>query len=103
MERIYMRTPTRHYLLYAIMMAEGHHERYDGKGYPKGLKGDEIPLCCRIMSVANVYDACLTERPYRKALSPEEAFDVIVKGKGTEFDPEVVEALERYHAKQPSR
>ncbi|GHS93774.1 response regulator [Synergistales bacterium] len=102
MERIYMRTPTRHYLLYAIMMAEGHHERYDGKGYPRGLKGEEIPLCCRLMSVANVYDACLTDRPYRRALSPEEAFGVVMEGKGTELDPEVVEALETCYPKLSS-
>jgi putative two-component system response regulator len=75
------------------MMAGGHHERYDGKGYPRGLKNTEIPLCCRLLTVANVYDACLTERIYRLALSPGDAQSVIVRGSGAEFDPSVVSAF----------
>jgi putative two-component system response regulator len=90
---IYERTPTQHYLKYAAIAAEGHHERYDGKGYPYGLKGEEIPIVSRLMAVANVFDACLTERIYRKALSPPEAFEVIMKGRGTEFDPTIVDCF----------
>jgi putative two-component system response regulator len=90
LSNIYERTPTQHYLKYAAMVAEGHHERYDGKGYPYGLNEEEIPLCSRIMAVANVYDACLTERIYKHALTPSEAYDVILGGSGTEFDPVVV-------------
>ncbi|MCL2269845.1 MAG: response regulator [Treponema sp.] len=92
---IYNRTPEQHYLKLAITIAEGHHEQYDGKGYPKGIKGDEIPLCCRIMSVANVYDACITDRIYRKRLSHEEACRAISDGRGTLFDPRVVDAFEK--------
>jgi putative two-component system response regulator len=93
LNNIYQRTPEHHYLRYASMMAGGHHERYDGKGYPRGLKNTGIPLCCRLLAVANVYDACLTERIYRPALSPGDAQSVIVRGSGTEFDPGVVSAF----------
>ncbi|MDR1133288.1 MAG: response regulator, partial [Synergistaceae bacterium] len=75
---IYERAPTQHYLKYAAIAAEGHHERYDGTGYPYGLVGEEIPIISRLLSVANVFDACLTERIYRKAVSPPEAFDIIM-------------------------
>ncbi|MCL2138155.1 MAG: response regulator [Treponema sp.] len=90
---IYKRTPNQEYLKTAITIAEGHHERYDGTGYPKGLKGDEIPLCCRIMSVVNVYDACVSNKVYRKGLPPEEAFAIIQEGRGTAFDPRIVDAF----------
>lgn len=66
-----------------------HHERYDGKGYPRGLKGEEIPLRARIISVADAYDAMTSERPYRKPLSKEQAVDEIKKCLGTQFDPVV--------------
>jgi putative two-component system response regulator len=87
LSKIYERTPSQNYLKYAILMAEGHHERYDGTGYPYGLKGDEIPLCCRIISVVNVYDACKTERVYRRAMDHKGAINVIIEGRDTEFDP----------------
>jgi putative two-component system response regulator len=92
---IYKRTPDQQYLKMAMIIAEGHHERYDGTGYPHGLKGDSIPLCCRIMSVSNVYDACVTDRVYHKALSHEEACKVIIAGRGTEFDPRITDIFER--------
>jgi putative two-component system response regulator len=91
---IYERTPTQHYLKYAAMMAEGHHEKFDGSGYPYGLKGADIPLCARIMAVANVYDACLTDRAYRRACGVEEAISVIRGGKGISFDPVIAEVFE---------
>ena len=94
LKTIYERAPTQHYLDYARIIAEGHHERYDGKGYPYGLKGREIPFCCRIASIVNVYDACLTDRVYRKALNHEEACRIIVEGRGTFFDPELVDVFE---------
>jgi HD-GYP domain-containing protein (c-di-GMP phosphodiesterase class II) len=70
-----------------------NQERYDGKGYPKGLKGEEIPLSARIIAVADAFDAMTNDRPYRKALSVEEALEEIRKNSGTQFDPKVVEAF----------
>jgi len=64
-----------------------HHERWDGKGYPKGLKGEEIPLEARIIAVADTYDAMTSDRPYRKALSKEVAIEEIERNAGTQFDP----------------
>lgn len=64
-----------------------HHERWDGTGYPKGLKGEEIPLKARILSVADAYDAMTSERPYRKAKSKDVAIEEIRKHAGTQFDP----------------
>ena len=70
-----------------------HHERHDGKGYPLGLKGDQIPLNAAIISVADTYDAMVSTRPYRKGLDPQIAFDEITKYRGTQFNPEVVDAF----------
>lgn len=70
-----------------------HHERWDGKGYPLGLKGEEIPLIARVISVADAYDAMVSTRPYRKGLDPKIAFEEIVRHRGTQFDPRVVEAF----------
>ncbi len=70
-----------------------HHERIDGEGYPRGLAGDAIPTMARIVAVADVFDALLTDRPYRQAMTLAAALRVIAEGEGTHFDPEVVEAL----------
>ncbi len=70
-----------------------HHERWDGKGYPLGLKGEEIPLIARIISVADTYDAMVSTRPYRKGLDPKIAYDEITKYAGTQFCPTVCEAF----------
>ncbi len=72
-----------------------HQERYDGNGYPEGLKGEEIPIIARIISVADTFDAMTTDRPYRKALSSEEALQELRKGAGTQFDRGCVEAFLR--------
>ncbi len=71
-----------------------HHERWDGKGYPDGLAGENIPLCARIMAVADVYDALTSDRPYRLAWTPEQALAYVREGSGTAFDPAAVRALE---------
>lgn len=70
-----------------------HHEWYNGMGYPQGLKGEEIPLGSRIVSVIDAWDAMTSDRPYRKALSFENAVDELKKGKGVQFDPKVVDAF----------
>ena len=71
-----------------------HHERWDGTGYPQGLKGEKIPISARIMSIADVYDALRTERPYKKALPALEAKKIILEGKGSQFDPKLVDIFE---------
>ena len=75
-----------------------HHERYDGTGYPDGLKKDQIPLLARIMSVADVYDAMASDRAYRKRMEEALILKIINEGVGTQFDPDVVAAfMEVYH------
>ena len=71
----------------AYNIAKHHHERYDGKGYPDGLSGEDIPLEARIMALADVYDALVSDRVYKKAMSKEEALAIIKEGRGTQFDP----------------
>jgi len=75
-----------------IPIVLSHHDKFDGSGYHPN-RGDEIPLEARIISVADVYDSLTSDRPYRKAMSPFEAKEIIVKGSGTDFDPHVVEAF----------
>lgn len=79
----------------AIDAVRSHHERWDGSGYPDGLSGKEIPLLARIIAVVDSFDAMTVDRPYREALTPGRAKQVIVDGSGTAFDPEVVEAFLR--------
>ena len=66
-----------------------HHERWDGNGYPLGLKGEGIPLLCRILSIADAYDVMTTDRVYRKAISKEEAIEEIMRNSGAQFDPNI--------------
>jgi putative nucleotidyltransferase with HDIG domain len=72
-----------------------HHERWDGTGYPRGLAGEAIPLAARIFAVADAFDALTSDRPYRQAVSEGEALAEICHHSGTQFDPDVVEALVR--------
>jgi putative nucleotidyltransferase with HDIG domain len=69
-----------------------HHEQWDGKGYPTGLKGEDIPLLARILSVADSFDAMTNNRPYRPSMPKKEAIQELVASKNTQFDPDVVEA-----------
>ena len=76
-----------------LPMVVQHHERYDGKGYPGGLSGDEIDIGARILAVADTFDAVKSDRPYRKGWALERAIDLITKEAGHQFDPDVVEAF----------
>lgn len=81
-----------HFLRPVLSTIRHHHERFDGSGYPLGLKGKEIPFKARIISIADTWDAMLSNRPYRKALSIEEAKSELKKHSGIQFDPEIVDA-----------
>ena len=70
-----------------------HHERWDGKGYPNGLKGDEIPLLSQIISVADSWHAMTSERPYKNKLNKEEGIKELIKYKGTQFSPDIVDVF----------
>jgi putative two-component system response regulator len=71
----------------------GHHERWDGKGYPTGLAGEAIPLSARVVAIADVFDALLSERPYKKAMDFDSACNIILASGGSQFDPKLVEAF----------
>ncbi len=81
------------YLNMAVEMAAYHHEWWNGKGYPYGISGEEIPLCARIMAVADVFDALTSKRCYKNAMSLEKAYAIIREESGTHFDPAVVDAF----------
>lgn len=75
---------------YAYNICLYHHERYDGQGYPKGLIGDEIPLCAQVVGLADAYDALISERPYKRKINHGEAVRMIVNGKCGSFSPKVI-------------
>lgn len=81
------------FLTVAKEIAAFHHEKWDGSGYPQGLKGDEIPISARLMAVADVYDALISPRIYKEPMSHEKALEFIRQGSGVHFDPDVVEAF----------
>lgn len=83
------------YLDYACQVTISHHEKWDGSGYPNGLKGEEIPLAGRLMALADVYDALISERVYKSVMSHEQAKEIILAKSDTHFDPEVVAAFLR--------
>jgi cyclic di-GMP phosphodiesterase len=85
--------PDADFLKFARDIVACHHEWYDGSGYPGGLKGEAIPLCARIVAVADVYDACTSNRVYRAAMPHDEAVKIIANGAGTHFDPVIVAAF----------
>ena len=77
----------------AVSIAMHHHEKWNGEGYPDGLKEEQIPLAARIMAIADVYDALVSKRVYKEPMDKEEAFDLIVKEAGKHFDPDIIKAL----------
>ena len=88
-------TAENEYLRLARILALCHHEKWDGSGYPLGLKGEEIPLEARIVAVVDVYDALTSDRPYKKAMSVEQSLGILREGAGRHFDPRVVDAVLR--------
>jgi putative two-component system response regulator len=94
-ERIAARTPENSFLQYARVIAQNHHEKWDGSGYPRGLKGIDIPLEGRLMAIADVYDALISPRPYKRAFSTNDAERIIREGRGTHFDPLLVDVFYR--------
>lgn len=81
------------FLRIAKEIAYCHQEKWNGSGYPGGLKGDEIPLSARLMAVADVYDALISSRPYKAAMSHEQATQILLEGRGQHFDPDVIDAF----------
>ncbi|MBL8817480.1 MAG: response regulator [Planctomyces sp.] len=80
-------------LMLAARIAQTHHERWDGTGYPLGLQGEDIPFEARLVAVADVFDALSSRRPYKEPFPRQKCFDIIAKGRGTQFDPAVVDAF----------
>jgi putative two-component system response regulator len=91
LEKIEAATSENDFLRHAKVFAGAHHEKWDGTGYPRGLRGTEIPLQGRIMVIADVYDALVSERPYKKAFTHDEAVEIIRNARGTQFDPLLVD------------
>ena len=83
------------FLKYAREICYSHQERFDGSGYPEGLQGSAIPLAARLMAVADVYDALISKRSYKPAMSHEEAMVILREGRGKQFDPDVIDAMIR--------
>ncbi len=86
------------FMRYAREIAGYHHEKWDGSGYPEGLKGEDIPMSARLMAVADVYDALISKRVYKPAFSHEKAMGIIHEGKGKHFDPDIIDALDAVEA-----
>jgi len=92
-DEIILRTGEGEFLRNARLFAGFHHERWDGKGYPHGLKGEEIPLQGRIMAIADVYDALVSERPYKRPFAHEEAVRIIMENSGKQYDPRIAQVF----------
>ncbi|MBQ9549960.1 MAG: response regulator [Lachnospiraceae bacterium] len=91
--------PNNNFVMYTYHMCRSHHERWDGKGYPDALSGENIPILARMVGLCDVYDALVSERPYKKPLSHGHACDIIQEGRGTQFDPTVVDVFMRVHTR----
>jgi putative two-component system response regulator len=81
------------YIRLGEIVALTHHEKWDGSGYPLGLKGTKIPLVGRIVAIADVFDALMSKRPYKEAFSLEKSYGILREGRGRHFDPAVVDAF----------
>jgi len=94
-ESLQDKVPNQTFLEYAKTLAYRHHERWDGTGYPDRLENERIPLQARMMALADVYDALISDRPYKKAFSHDEAIKIIIEGRGTQFDPSLTDLFIR--------
>jgi putative two-component system response regulator len=95
LEQIENNTEEHEFMHHAKIIAGTHHEKWDGSGYPLGLSGLNIPLEGRLMAIADVYDALISTRPYKKPFSTDEAKKIIIEGSGAHFDPVLVEVFKR--------
>lgn len=87
--------PGNTFLKLGIQISRSHHEHWDGSGYPDGMRGNDIPLCARIVALADVYEALRSERPYKKAYSHEQSLVILKQGRGSHFDPDIVAIFDR--------
>jgi len=94
-DRMQRKTSDNKFFTYAKTFAGTHHEKWDGSGYPNGLRGTEIPLEGRLMAIADVYDALVSSRPYKKPFSPEKAAAIILDGSGSSFDPLLIDVFRK--------
>ena len=92
-EKMIYQTGEEDFLRFAKLFAGCHHERWDGSGYPRGLRGGQIPLQGRIMAIADVYDALVSDRPYKKAFTHGQAAEIILESRGSHFDPALVDVF----------
>ncbi|CEI72776.1 HD-GYP domain-containing protein [Romboutsia hominis] len=97
-QRMINQTDGESFLYIAKDMAQSHHEKWNGTGYPDGLKEEEIPLSARVMAIADVYDALTTKRPYKEAFTHDKAVEIILDGKGIAFDPVITEVFEEINS-----
>ena len=95
LEEVHLKFGDNSFIKMGKVIARSHHERWDGQGYPDGLKGEEIPLPARIMAIADVYDALSTKRVYKEAYTQDKCVQIIKDGRGTQFDPYIVDAFLR--------
>jgi len=93
LEAVSAEYPNNDFIAMGITIARWHHERWDGSGYPDGLVGEQIPLAARVMAVADVYDALMSQRSYKRPFTHAESRDIILSQRGKQFDPEIVEAF----------
>lgn len=99
LQKVRTKYPNNTFVNMGIDISRSHHEKWDGTGYPDGLKGEKIPISARIMTVADVYDALRSKRCYKPAMPHEESVDCIVKAGGTQFDPDIIKAFKNVHEK----
>lgn len=93
LREVYQKYPNNYFIAIGIEVAQSHHEKWDGSGYPNGINGEEIPLSARIMTLADVYDALRSKRVYKDAFSHEKSREIIFEGRGKHFDPLIIDVF----------